>query len=141
MPNKSVAFFFWMNNKSVAVITTLVEASYETWVKLSKQKNISFLCKACRKASDWQRKRKVDGGVGGTLEVVTISSAVSNTSSIGNLGEGEDTKSSGIWLYLFNFFFFSWNSYIYIYIYIYLTYRTEFIYLLVHFAPRFYKIK
>ena len=33
----------------------------------SKQKNIPFLCKACRKASDWQRKRKVDGGVGAVV--------------------------------------------------------------------------
>ena len=77
----------------------------------------------------------------GWVEVVTIASAVSNTSSIGNLGDGVDTKSSGIWLYLLFFFSFP-EIHIYIYIYFFfLTYRTEFIYLLVHFAPRFYKIK
>ena len=139
MPNKSVAFYFWMNNKSVAVITTLVEASYETWVKLSKQKNISFLCKACRKASDWQRKRKVDGGVGGSRYRFFCGFEYFFHWEFGRWRRHEEFRNLVIFI---NFFFlFLKFIYIYIYIFFFLTYRTEFIYLLVHFAPRFYKIK
>ena len=116
MPNKSVAFYFWMNNKSVAVITTLVEASYETWVKLSKQKNISFLCKACRKASDWQRKRKVDGGVGGSRYHFFCGFEYFFHWEFGRWRRHEEFRN----LVIFINFFFLFLKFIYIYIYIYI---------------------